>query len=91
MFLLLVRQLYKPSICNVLDDVTSNILFSFDKVTVEGNAHLAILSDTRAEDIDIRSNKLLGDRTGVMHIGRRQTYGYTTVDTYLPINIMSYK
>ena len=59
-------------------------------VSISGNAHMAILSQPE-DAVDIRSDQLMGDRSGVMHIGRGQTFGYTAVDTYLPVNIMAYK
>ena len=65
--------------------------YKFNTVTLSGNAHVAILSNTSAEDIDIRIDYLYGDTTGVLHTGKRQTFGFTNVDTYMPINILSYR
>ena len=69
----------------------SDPVYRFDTVTISGNAHVAILSNTSAEDIDIRVYYLYGDTTGVLHAGKRQTFGFTNVDTYMPINILSYR
>ena len=66
-------------------------IYKFDIVTVEGNAHVAILSDTTNEDADVRIGLLMGDRSGVLHAGKRQTFGYSKVDVYLPVNVMAYK
>lgn len=69
----------------------SDPTYKFDTVTISGNAHVAILSNTSAEDIDIRVYYLYGDTTGVLHAGMKQTFGFTNVDTYMPINIMCYR
>ena len=65
--------------------------YQFDIATVEGNAHVAILSNTSKDDIDVRIGFLYGDKTGVLHAGKRQTFGYTQVDSYLPVNVMAYR
>ena len=65
--------------------------YKFDTVVLQGNAHAAILSNTSVQDIDIRVEYLMGDTTGVLHAGKKQTFGFTNVDTYMPINIMSYR
>lgn len=65
--------------------------YKFDIVDLKGNAHAAILSNTSSQDIDIRVQRLMGDTTGVLHAGRRQTFGFINVDTYMPINIMCYR
>ncbi|XP_076091252.1 uncharacterized protein LOC143063127 [Mytilus galloprovincialis] len=65
--------------------------YKFNTVVLQGNAHVAILSNTSVQDIDIRVEYLIGDTTGVLHAGKRQTFGFTNVDTYMPINIMCYR
>ena len=65
--------------------------YFFNEMTIEGNAHVAILSNTSHEAIDIRGERLYGDRTGVLHSGKNQTFGFLDVDVYMPINIMSYR
>lgn len=66
-------------------------VYKFDTVTLQGNAHVAILSNTSSQDIEIIVTDLMGDTTGVLHIGRRQRFRFTNVDTYMPINIMCYR
>ena len=66
-------------------------LYKFDVFTVEGNAHVAILSDTETSDIHIDVKKMYGDKTGVFHIGKRQRFGVEDVDIYIPVNIMAYR
>ena len=65
--------------------------YQFDVATVSGNAHVAILSDTSQEDVDVRIGYLYGDKTGVLHAGQRQTFGYAQVNSYLPVNVMAYR
>ncbi|WAR26294.1 hypothetical protein MAR_011998 [Mya arenaria] len=67
------------------------LLYRFKQLDVRGNAHVAILSDTDNEQIDVRVEFLWGDRTGVLHAGKNQTFGLTDVDTYLPANLASYR
>ncbi|KAH3816402.1 hypothetical protein DPMN_117918 [Dreissena polymorpha] len=65
--------------------------YRFKELDVRGNAHVAILSDTDNEVIDVRVDFLWGDRSGVLHAGKNQTFGLTEVDTYLPVNLASYR
>ena len=65
--------------------------YNFRQLDVRGNAHVALLSDTDNEQIDVRVGFLWGDRTGVLHAGINQTFGLTEVDVYLPANLVSYR
>ncbi|KAL4226615.1 hypothetical protein ACF0H5_014598 [Mactra antiquata] len=65
--------------------------YLFKELDVRGNAHVAILSDTDNEVIDVRIDFLWGDKTGVLHAGRNQTFGVTDVDTYFTNNLASYR
>jgi len=69
----------------------SDLQYRFKELDVRGNAHVAILSDTDNEVIDVRVDFLWGDRSGVMHAGKNQTFGLTEVDVYLPANLASYR
>ena len=90
---------------NLLDGEYSDISFSggvtwishdsftykFKELDVRGNAHVAILSDTDNENIDLRVDFLWGDRSGVLHAGKNQTFGLSEVDVYLPANLAAYR
>jgi hypothetical protein len=52
-------------------------VYKFDTVTLQGNAHVAILSNTSSQDIEIIVTDLMGDTTGVLHTGRRQRFRFT--------------
>jgi hypothetical protein len=65
--------------------------YKFKELDVRGNAHVAILSDTDKEVIDVRVDFLWGDRSGVLHAGKNQTFGLTEVDVYLPANLAAYR
>ena len=65
--------------------------YFFNTMTISGNAHVAILSNTSSQDINIKGIRLFGDRTGVLHCGRRQNFGLQDIDIYMPINIMAYR
>ncbi|XP_038052472.1 uncharacterized protein LOC119725183 [Patiria miniata] len=65
--------------------------YNFDEVHVHGNAHIAILSDTSAEVVQVRGGKLFGDRSAVLHVGRNQTFGFDWVDIYFAANVMLYR
>lgn len=65
--------------------------YFFNTMTISGNAHVAILSNTSSQDINIYGIKLYGDRSGVLHCGRRQRYGFEDIDIYMPVNIMAYR
>lgn len=65
--------------------------YHFKELDVRGNAHVAILSDTDNEVIDVRVGFLWGDRTAVLHAGRNQTLGLRNVDVYLPSNLAAYR
>lgn len=65
--------------------------YAFDMTTIEGNAHVAILSNTSLDDISIKAGLLTGDRSGVLHIGSRQTFSFSDVNSYIPVNIMAYR
>lgn len=65
--------------------------YFFNTMTISGNAHVAILSNTSSQDINIKGIKLYGDRSGVLHCGRRQRYGFEDIDIYMPVNIMAYR
>ncbi|XP_060557569.1 uncharacterized protein LOC132717977, partial [Ruditapes philippinarum] len=67
------------------------LAYSFKELDVRGNAHVAILSDTDNEVIDLRVDFLWGDRTGVLHAGKNQTFGLRDVDVYLPTNLAAYR
>ena len=65
--------------------------YKFKELDVSGNAHVAILSDTDNDKIDARIGFLWGDRTGVLHAGKNQTFGLKEVDVYMPTNLAAYK
>ena len=65
--------------------------YQFDVVFIGGNSHVAILSNTSSEVADVRIGQLMGDRSGMIHAGRKQTFGYTRVNVYLPVNVMAYR
>lgn len=67
------------------------LTYKFKDLVVLGNAHVAILSDTDNEVIDIRVDFLWGDRSGVLHAGKNQTFGLSEVDVYLPANLAAYR
>jgi len=65
--------------------------YQFDVVTISGDAHVAIHSNMALEQADVRIGYLMGDRSGVIHAGANQTFGYRKVNVYLPINVMAYR
>ena len=65
--------------------------YSFDEVTISGNAHVAILSNTSSTNVVISADILKGDRSGVLHAGKRQTFKFRDINVYLPLNIRAYK
>ena len=69
----------------------NSLFYSFQFFEVSGNAHVAILSNTQEEVIDVRVTFLSGDRTGVLHAGKNQTFGFTEVDVYMAVNLASYR
>ena len=68
-----------------------SLSYTFDVMTISGNAHVAVLSNTSSEDVDVSIGVLNGDRSGILHTGQRQTFRYRKIDVYLPINIMAYR
>ena len=52
---------------------------------------VAVLSNTSSQDLTINAGLLTGDRSGLLHVGRRQTFAFSKVDTYIPVNIMAYQ
>ena len=65
--------------------------YHFDVVTISGDAHVAIHSNMAVEHADVRIGYLMGDRSGVIHAGANQTFGYSEVNVYLPVNVMAYR
>ena len=65
--------------------------YKFDDITISGQAHVAILSNTSADAVSVSAGALAGDRSGVLHCGRRQTFNFDYVNVYLPTNIMAYR
>ena len=65
--------------------------YQFDVVTISGDAHVAIHSNMAVEQADVRIGYLMGDRSGVIHAGANQTFGYSDVNVYLPVNVMAYR
>ena len=64
--------------------------YFFDDMSISGNAHVAILSDA-AVTTNVVLSSLAGDRTGVLHCGKNQSFKFVHVDVYLPINMMAYR
>ena len=65
--------------------------YDFDETRIEGKAQVAVLSNTSAADVRINAGLLSGDRSGLLHIGGRQTFAFSDVNTYIPVNIMAYR
>ena len=65
--------------------------YRFDVMSISGGAQVAILSDLGREAADLHIGLLVGDRTGTVHAGDRQTFSYSRVDVYLPVNVMAYR
>ena len=65
--------------------------YNFDEVRIEGNAQVALLSNTSDEDVRMEAGLLSGDRSGLLHIGGRQTFDFSDINTYIPVNIMAYR
>ena len=65
--------------------------YHFDEVEIKGKAHVALLSNTSNEEVNVHVTKLTGDRSGVVHIAQRQTFEFEELNVYLPCNVMNYK
>ena len=39
----------------------------------------------------MRIGQLMGDRSGMIHAGGKQTFGYTRVNVYQPVNVVAYR
>lgn len=65
--------------------------YDFDEVRIEGRAQVAVLSNTSTSDVTINAGLLSGDRSGLLHVGGRQTFAFSDVNTYIPVNIMAYR
>ena len=68
-----------------------DLVYNIKELTVSGNAHLAILSDSWNEAVEVNIGWLWGDKSGVLHVGMNQTVKVEDVDVYLPVNIPAYK
>ena len=68
-----------------------SLTYNISELDVRGNAHMAILSDSWAEEIEANIAWLWGDKTGVVHVGMNQTVKITDVDVYLPVNLAAYQ
>ncbi|XP_070535283.1 uncharacterized protein [Ptychodera flava] len=66
-------------------------VYIFDEVHIHGKAHVAILTNTSTQEVLVRGGKMFGDRTGVLHVGQQQTFGFDWVDIYIPVNIQVYR
>ena len=67
------------------------LVYNIRDLTVSGNAHVAILSDSMKEVVEVNVGWLWGDRTGVLHAGMNQTVNIEDIDIYLPVNLAAYK
>lgn len=65
--------------------------YKFDDMWILGNSHVAVLTNTTSEVGTLNVTNLWGDRSGVLHIGRRQHYKFADFNNYLPVNLMAYK
>ncbi|XP_070535280.1 uncharacterized protein [Ptychodera flava] len=66
-------------------------VYIFDEVHIHGKAHVAILTNTSTQEVLVRGGKMFGDRTGVLHVGQQQTFGFDWVDIYIPVNTQVYR
>ncbi|CAH1775844.1 unnamed protein product, partial [Owenia fusiformis] len=64
--------------------------YVFDDIIVRGNAHVAILSDTDNDDVVVQAERMLGDKSGILHTANKQSFTFENLNVYLPVNIMAY-
>jgi hypothetical protein len=55
------------------DFALNNHSFYFEELQIYGSAHLAFVSEPEDLEIDIFYRHMIGDRTGVIHLGNNQT------------------
>ena len=65
--------------------------YNFNHLVISGNAHVAILSDSWGERVQLNVNQLFGDMTAVLHIGMNQTANIIYVAIYMPAHVAAYK
>jgi plastocyanin len=69
----------------------SNFSFHFEELQIGGNGHLAVLGDfNRSNVADIYFTAMIGDRTGVVHVGGNQTMDLTRDEIDLPFSLWAY-
>jgi len=69
-----------------------NFSFHFEEIQVYGGAQLAVLGDpSRGNVADIYFNAMIGDRTGVVHLGMNQTMDLSRDEIDLPFSIWAYQ
>ncbi|XP_077861759.1 uncharacterized protein LOC144342564 [Saccoglossus kowalevskii] len=69
----------------------SSDAYQVDELHINGKSHVAILSNASINEVVVEGGRMYGDRTGVLHVGQRQTFGFDSVDIYIPINLQIYR
>lgn len=64
--------------------------YTLDEFHLHGNAHVAIYGRASRDQVLLKASTLVGDRSGVLHIGRYQYVAFDEVDIYYPINTLVY-
>lgn len=61
-----------------------------DEFHLHGNAHIAMYGNASRSRVDLLAKTLVGDRSGVLHVGRYQSASFHDVDVYYQINTLVY-
>ena len=62
-----------------------------ETISILGNAHVAILNEG-ANEVRLVIHSLLGDKSGILHLGGNQTVRFYSDGGFVPqINFMAYK
>lgn len=64
--------------------------YIMDEFHLHGNTHVAMYGNASQIPVHFRAKTLVGDRSGVLHVGRYQSSSFDDVDVYYPINTLVY-
>lgn len=64
--------------------------YTLDEFHLHGNSHLVIYGNGSQKNVTFRSGVLVGDKSGIFHVGRYQYVAFDFVNLYYPINTLVY-
>jgi len=82
--------LFSPRYIGGVTWLHESTTYIFNEFHLHGNSHLAIYGNGCQDNVTLRSDVLVGDRSGVFHVGRYQSVAFENVDLYYPMNTLVY-